>query len=622
MRRRWRAPRLAPPGRTAQGTRARALRRLWADGRRLDADGAAAADAADGGGPARAAAAAREAVERREAAQAGVALRRGRRAAVAGGGGGGGGGRVVRGGARGRPAALRAARPRPPCATPCSRASSRRAPRRGAHNRPLLGRRPDGARLESCRLICVKHRGPKTLPPAPRSTPRPPPPAAQRGDGSDDGDGGGLAAGAALASRLLAVREPGGGAASDASASPSRPSSTRAVSVALEAPRAGVGIASALLARVEDDPCALPKCRGPNGGGLDTDPSSTGGQTVGAAAVSPRHDPGAVEPARALRRGEARVCLAPAAAAPPAAVAARPEPQPDQGLRRRGPADAAKGTGAGAVRQQLLALLAANYVAHCAADLRARSPRTPTPRGAPSSRSSHTRSRGRRGRRRRRRRSAVEPQLGGAPVGGDGAEGRASSCARSSRRRPPPPSAASSASKGSDDARAAAVADFLANLAFEPDGAEAVVRAPEAFDTLVFALRCRHAGCRRAASRTAQPRLLRRWQGGAPREEGGAPRALRRDRRRRRRARRARRRRRLGAPREVRAREGGAALASSLLQQLHEAEMTLAARTVLRDAAEAPHVAQALMRGGRDLLAAGRRPMKGWGPDECVCTAL
>ena len=33
---------------------------------------------------------------------------------------------------------------------------------------------------------------------------------------------------------------------------------------------------------------------------------------------------------------------------------------------------------------------------------------------------------------------------------------------------------------------------------------------------------------------------------------------------------------------------------SALLQQLHEAEMTLAARTVLRDAAEAPHVAQAL----------------------------
>ena len=44
------------------------------------------------------------------------------------------------------------------------------------------------------------------------------------------------------------------------------------------------------------------------------------------------------------------------------------------------------------------------------------------------------------------------------------------------------------------------VADFLANLAFEPDGAEAVVRAPEAFDTLVFALRCRHAGFRRAAA--------------------------------------------------------------------------------------------------------------------------
>ena len=33
---------------------------------------------------------------------------------------------------------------------------------------------------------------------------------------------------------------------------------------------------------------------------------------------------------------------------------------------------------------------------------------------------------------------------------------------------------------------------------------------------------------------------------------------------------------------------------TALLQQLHEAEMTLAARTVLRDAAEAPHVAQAL----------------------------
>ena len=110
-------------------------------GVRLDADGAAA-DAADGGGPARAAAAAREAVERREAARAGVALRRSSR------------GRRWRRrrrrrrarGARRRTRAsgcsARCSAPRPPCATPSSRASSRRAPHRGRSQSPAAsGRR-------------------------------------------------------------------------------------------------------------------------------------------------------------------------------------------------------------------------------------------------------------------------------------------------------------------------------------------------------------------------------------------------------------------------------------------------------------------------------------------------
>jgi hypothetical protein len=354
------------------------------------------------------------------------------------------------------------------------------------------------------------------------------------------------------------------------------------------------GFLPTLLARVEDIRalCALP--RPTNGGGLGTDPSST---EVKRSELLPSLLGTISVLSNLLAHCEEAKLACVSLQLPLLLLRLWPLGQsrnPTRGSEDEGRLTPPKeGTGAGAVRQQLLALLA-NYVAHCAAakcslaaysDAKGRSlvallahsvSRTPRPTQTPPPLAQWNLS------------WAVLQSVATAP------EGRAVLL----RAQLAPKAAAALrrlvGGKGSDDARAAAVADFLANLAFEPDGAEAVVRAPEAFDTLVFALRCRHAGCRRAAALAlrnlafcadgkaallAKKEALPALFGAIAADDAAlAARAA-------------------GAVWALLAKCERAKVAlrsSALLQQLHEAEMTLAARTVLRDAAEAPHVAQAL----------------------------
>ena len=495
----------------------------------------------------------------------------------------------------------------------------------GAHDRPLLPAvGADGAAPRELPADLRPPRGRPTLPPAPRSTPRPPPAAAAAAT---------TAATTATAAAWRRARRWRRGCSHStrtwrrgspsASASPSRRSDRSSPS---RTPRS-----SACWRRASSPPCwrasktsvRSARCRGrPTAAASARTLLRRRSNGRSCCRRSSARSRCCRTCSRTARRRSSRVCRSSCRCSScgcgrSARAATRTRGSEDEG-RLTPPKE---GTGAGAVRQQLLALLA-NYVAHCAAakcslaaysDAKGRSlvallahsvSRTPRPTQTPPPLAQWNLS------------WAVLQSVATAP------EGRAVLLRARSRRRPPPPSAASSAAKA-PTTRAPPPSPISSPTS--PSNPTAPRRScahprPSTRSSSRCAAATPAAGARRRSRCATSP---------------SAPMARRRSSRRRRRSPRSSARSPPTTPRSPRARaagavwallakcerEGGAALVGAPPAAPRGRDDPRRAHGAPRRGGGAARRAGA-QRGGRDLLAAGRRPMKGWGPDECVCTAL